>query len=90
MSYPDHDRLWSAFVHHGVAPVFHVTDEPGVFDDCLYTDPDAFVPTIESVCLWVAAALALADLILNGVLERHSDLWSGSSSSARSGSRRSG
>jgi hypothetical protein len=51
LSYPDHDRLWSAFVHHGVAPVFHVTDEPGVFDDCLYTDPDAFVPTIESVCL---------------------------------------
>jgi predicted TIM-barrel fold metal-dependent hydrolase len=74
LSHPDHDRLWSAFVHHGVSPVFHVADQPRVFDDCWYTDPDAFVPTIESVFLWVPAALALADLILNGVLDRHPDL----------------
>jgi hypothetical protein len=71
LSHPDHDRLWSAFVHHGVAPVFHVADQPRVFDDCWYTDPDAFVPTLESVFLWVPAALALADLIVNGVFEGH-------------------
>ena len=74
LSHPDHDRLWSAFVHHGVSPVFHVADQPRVFDDCWYTDPDDFVPTIESVCLWVPPALALADLILNGVFERHPEL----------------
>jgi predicted TIM-barrel fold metal-dependent hydrolase len=74
LSHPDHDRLWSAFVHHGVSPVFHVADQPRVFDDCWYTDPDDFVPTIESVFLWVPPALALADLILNGVFERHPEL----------------
>ena len=66
--------MWSAFVHHGVSPVFHVADQPRVFDDCWYTDPDDFVPTIESVFLWVPAGLALADLILNGVFERHPEL----------------
>jgi predicted TIM-barrel fold metal-dependent hydrolase len=74
LSHPDHDRLWSAFVDHGVSPVFHVADQPRVFDDCWYTDADAFVPTIESVFLWVPAALALADLILNGVFERQPEL----------------
>ena len=74
LSHPDHDRLWSAFVHHGISPVFHVADQPRMFDDCWYTDPGAFVPTIESVFLWVLAALALADLIINGVLERHPEL----------------
>ena len=74
LSHPDHDRLWSAFVHHGVSPVFHVADQPRVFDDCWYTDPDDFVPTIESVFLWVPPALALADLILNGAFERHPEL----------------
>jgi predicted TIM-barrel fold metal-dependent hydrolase len=29
------------------------------------------VPTLESVFLWTAAALACTDLIVNGVLERH-------------------
>jgi len=74
LSHPDHDRVWSAFVDYGVSPVFHVADQPRVFDDCWYTDPDAFVPTIESVFLWVPAALGLADLIVNGVLERHPEL----------------
>jgi hypothetical protein len=74
LSHPDHDRLWSAFVHHGVSPVFHVADQPRVFDDCWYTDPGAFVPTVESVFLWVPAALALADLIVNGVFERRPEL----------------
>jgi hypothetical protein len=74
MAHPDHDRVWSAFVHHGVSPVFHVADQPRVFDDCWYTDPDSFVATIESVFLWVPAALGLADLIVNGALERHPEL----------------
>lgn len=75
LSHPDHDRVWSAFVRHGVTPVFHVADQPRVFEDAWYTDPsDAFVPTIESVFLWAPPALATTDLIVNGVLSRFPEL----------------
>jgi predicted TIM-barrel fold metal-dependent hydrolase len=74
LSHPDHDRLWAAFVEHGIAPVFHVADQPRVLDDCWYTEPEAFVPVVESVFLWVPPALALADLILNGAFDRHPGL----------------
>jgi hypothetical protein len=71
LSDPAHEDMWSAFVDHGISPVFHVADQPRVFDDCWYTDGKAFVPALESVFIWVPPALALADLILNGVLDRH-------------------
>ncbi len=74
LSHPDHDPFWSAFVEHGVTPVFHVADQPRVIDDAFYTDPDSFVPVIESVFLWTPPAIALTDLIVNGTLERHPDL----------------
>ncbi len=74
LSHPDHQRLWSSFVDHGVAPVFHVADQPRVLDEAFYTDPDAFVPVLESAFLWVPPAVALTDLILNGTLDRHPDL----------------
>ncbi|HEV2311055.1 MAG TPA: amidohydrolase family protein, partial [Acidimicrobiia bacterium] len=75
LSHPDHERLWSAFVEHGITPVFHVADQPRVFEDAWYTEPDdAFVPTVESVFLWTPPALAVTDLIVNGVLDRHPDL----------------
>lgn len=75
LSHPDHDRIWASFVEHGVTPVFHVADQPRVFDDAWCTDPDGtFVSVIDSVFLWVPPALALADLVLNGVLDRHPDL----------------
>ncbi|MGH9275507.1 MAG: amidohydrolase family protein [Acidimicrobiales bacterium] len=74
LSHPDHDRLWSAFVDHSITPVFHVADQPRILDDCWYTDEEAFVPVIESAFLWVAPALALTDLILNGVFDRHPNL----------------
>jgi predicted TIM-barrel fold metal-dependent hydrolase len=74
LSHPDHDALWASFVRHGVAPVFHVADQPRVFDDCWYTDEEAFVPVIESAFLWVPPALAVSDLILNGVFDRHPEL----------------
>jgi predicted TIM-barrel fold metal-dependent hydrolase len=71
LSHPDHDRLWAAFVHHGVTPVFHVADQPRILDDAFYTDPtDSFVPALESIFLWVPPAVAITDLIVNGVLER--------------------
>jgi predicted TIM-barrel fold metal-dependent hydrolase len=74
LSHPDHESIWSAFVDHDIAPVFHVADQPRVFDDCWYTDVEAFVPVLESVFLWVPPALALTDLILNGVFDRHPKL----------------
>lgn len=75
LSHPDHDRLWSAFVDHDISPCFHVADQPRVFHDCWYTDPDeAVVSGVESVLLWTPPALAVTDLIANGTLARHPNL----------------
>jgi predicted TIM-barrel fold metal-dependent hydrolase len=75
LSHPDHERLWAAFVEHGVTPVFHVADQPRMFDDCWYPPDEAsFVPAIESAFIWVPPAIALTDLILDGVFDRHPGL----------------
>jgi Amidohydrolase len=75
LSHPAHERVWAAFAHHGISPVFHVADQPKVFDDAWYTDrADLGVFAVDSVLLYVPAALACTDLILNGVFERHPDL----------------
>jgi predicted TIM-barrel fold metal-dependent hydrolase len=77
LSHPDHERAWSAFVEHGVTPVFHVADQPRVFDDAWYTDDDeeeALVNVVESAFLWTPVALACTDLIVNGTLDRHPHL----------------
>ncbi len=78
LSHPDHDRMWAAFVDHGVTPVFHVADQPRILDEAFYPGPDeSFVPALESVFLWVPPAIAVTDLILNGVFDRHPDLHIG-------------
>ncbi len=75
LSHPDHDKVWQAFVHHGVTPVFHVADQRRPFDDAWYAVPDgAMLPPLESIFLWTAAALACTDLILNGTLQRFPEL----------------
>jgi predicted TIM-barrel fold metal-dependent hydrolase len=75
LSHPDHDRLWAAFCHYGITPVFHVANQPRVFEDAWYTDDrEAFVPVLSAVFIYTAAALACSDLILNGTLERFPDL----------------
>jgi predicted TIM-barrel fold metal-dependent hydrolase len=75
LSHPDVDPAWSAFVTHGVTPIFHVAEQRRPFADAWYTDTgQAFVPTLESIFLWTGAALATADLVINGVFERHPDL----------------
>ncbi|HZJ26629.1 MAG TPA: hypothetical protein VFF40_06415 [Acidimicrobiia bacterium] len=74
-SHPDLDRAWSSFVAHGITPVFHVADQIRPFDDAWYHDrAEAFVPVLDSVFLYTAAALACTDLIVHGVLDRHPDL----------------
>lgn len=75
LSHPDLDRAWSAFVHHEVTPVFHVANFERPFGDAWYADdPEPTNPELSAVFLWVPPALALADLVLHGVLERHPEL----------------
>jgi predicted TIM-barrel fold metal-dependent hydrolase len=75
LSHPDHERIWAAFAHHGVTPCFHVADQPKVFDDAWYAGRDEQgVFAIDTVLLYVPAALSLTDMILNGVFERHPEL----------------
>ncbi len=79
LSHPDHERVWASFVEHGITPVFHVADQVRVFDDCWYpAEPcDDLAPVTEAVFLWVPPALALTDLILHGVFDRHPELHLG-------------
>ncbi len=77
LSHPDVDRAWSAFEHHGVSPVFHITSTCRPFPEAWYeteVDPDPNNLLLASVFIWAAPALALADLALNGVFVRHPDL----------------
>jgi predicted TIM-barrel fold metal-dependent hydrolase len=75
LSHPALERAWAAFAHYGVTPIFHVADQPKVFDEAWYTDRSELgVFAVDAVMLYVPAALACTDLILNGVLERHPEL----------------
>jgi predicted TIM-barrel fold metal-dependent hydrolase len=75
LSHPDLDRAWSLFVEHGVTPVFHVGAFELPYGPSWYEDdPDRVNPVMSSVFLWSAPALAIADLVLRGVFERHPEL----------------
>jgi predicted TIM-barrel fold metal-dependent hydrolase len=75
LSHPSHDRAWRSFVEHDVTPVFHVSSVRKPFDDAWYADdPDDGNPVLSSVFLGTVPALALADLAIHGVFERHPDL----------------
>ena len=75
LSHPDFDRVWAAFVEHGVSPVFHVGGFRGPLDPAWYVgDPDPIDRVMDSVFLWVAPAVALANMIIHGVFDRHPDL----------------
>jgi predicted TIM-barrel fold metal-dependent hydrolase len=75
LSHPDLERAWSAFEHHGVSPVFHVADQPKVFDEAWYDERGELgVFAVDAALLYVPAALACTDLILHGVFERHPGL----------------
>jgi len=74
-SAPELDRAWAAFVDNGVTPVFHVADQPRPFEDGWYgADVPGGISVMSTIFLPTAAALAITDLIVNGVLERHPDL----------------
>jgi predicted TIM-barrel fold metal-dependent hydrolase len=75
LSHPDFDPVWAACGDHGVAPVFHVSE----FESPLHPawrrgEPEDGERLFDSIFLYLAPAVALADLILNGVLERFPSL----------------
>jgi predicted TIM-barrel fold metal-dependent hydrolase len=75
LSDPSFDRAWALFDELGVTPVFHVANQPRPFDEAWYgEDLEGGISPMSVVFIWTAAALALTDLIFNGVLERHPDL----------------
>jgi hypothetical protein len=75
LSHPELDRVWSSFVEHGVTPTFHVADQPRAFADSWYAGArEEFVSPFDSVMLSAPPALALTDMIVNGVLARHPEL----------------
>ena len=75
MSHPDLDRVWAAFVDHGITPVFHVANQARPFEDAWYgPDIEAGISPLTSIFIWTGVALALTDMILNGVFERFPDL----------------
>jgi predicted TIM-barrel fold metal-dependent hydrolase len=75
LSDPGFERAWSAFAELGITPVFHVANQPRPFDEAWYgEDLEGGISPMSVVFIWTAAALALTDLIFNGVLERHPEL----------------
>jgi predicted TIM-barrel fold metal-dependent hydrolase len=71
LSHPDFDPVWAAFSDEGVAPVFHVSE----FESPLHPawregEQEDGEQLFDSIFLYLAPAVALANLILNGVLER--------------------
>jgi predicted TIM-barrel fold metal-dependent hydrolase len=75
LSHADHDPIWSAFSDHGVAPVFHVSDfESPLHPAWRQGEPEDGERLFDSIFLYLAPAVALADLILNGTLERFPEL----------------
>ncbi len=75
LSHPDFDQVWAAFCDTGVAPVFHVSAFESPIHPAWHAgDPESGDQLMDSIFLWVAPAVALANLIVHGTLERHPDL----------------
>lgn len=75
LSHPDLEPVWAAFSDHGVSPVFHVGGFQGPLHPAWYApDPEPVDRLLDSVFLYLSPAVAIADLITNGTLERFPDL----------------
>ena len=75
LSHRDLDPVWAAFCEHGVSPVFHVGAFRGPLDPAWYEgDPERVDRVMDSAFLWVAPAVALANMAVFGVFERFPDL----------------
>ena len=75
LSHPDFDPVWAAFSDEGVAPVFHVSDFESPLHPAWRTgEQEDGEQLFDSIFLYLAPAVALANLILTGTLERFPDL----------------
>ena len=75
LSHAELDPIWAAFCEHGVSPVFHVGGFRGPLDPAWYEgDPERVDRVMDSAFLWVAPAVALANMAVFGVFERFGDL----------------
>ena len=75
LSHPDFDAVWAAFSDEGVAPVFHVSDFESPLHPAWRTgEHEEGEQLFDSIFLYLAPAVALANLILTGVLERFPQL----------------
>ena len=75
LSHPDFDPVWAAFSAEGVAPVFHVSEFESPLDPAWRQgEQQDGEQLFDSIFLYLAPAIALANLILHGVLERFPDL----------------
>jgi predicted TIM-barrel fold metal-dependent hydrolase len=74
-SHPDHERAWSLLADHGIAVVFHVQDNEarpsGLPDGWFDNDPDWFISAVEQPFVYLSQQVVFADMVMNGVLERH-------------------
>ena len=71
LSHADFDPVWAACSDEGVAPVFHVSGfESPLHPAWLQGELETGEILFDSIFLWLAPAVALADLILHGTLER--------------------
>lgn len=75
LSHAEFDPVWAACSDQGVAPVFHVSEfESPLHPAWRQGEPEDGERLFDSIFLYLAPAVALADLILNGTLERFPDL----------------
>ncbi|HVT42376.1 MAG TPA: amidohydrolase family protein [Acidimicrobiales bacterium] len=71
LSHPDFEPVWAAFSDEGVAPVFHVSAFESPLHPAWHEGEDEEGEQLfDSIFLYLAPAVALANLILHGVLER--------------------
>jgi len=75
LSHPDLDGAWASFCEHDISPVFHVASFDSPLDPAWHWgDPEPGDRLLDSVFLWVAPAVALANMIYHGTLERFDTL----------------
>lgn len=75
LSHPDFDPAWAAFCDHGIAPVFHVAGYESPINPAWHAgDPEPGDRLLDSVFLWMAPAIALANMIVHGTLEKFPEL----------------
>ncbi len=75
LSHADFDPVWGACSDEGVAPVFHVSEFESPIDPAWREgERDDGEQLFDSIFLYLAPAVVLANLILHGVLERFPSL----------------